>query len=662
MALKDLSKLPENKYRERTMFDDYMKQTKEMLQVVYPDKNDIEIQSIMDEYISQEDYTPVKVKLKNKDVDFAALDAKIVKEQPLGTGMGTFFKRRDEKQSMITNVINDISGKRSAAKKVKFEHSNDDDKSIYRRADQTQKSYKVYNNSLFGVLLQSSSFIYSPESGAGILGAAYDSITTAIVFFEKLIYGSVYLYKVDDVLQYIKNIVNEEYTVDISKYYDTTGRREEHTRKDLLERLASFVSPSLNGNEIELVSKVINNLSDEQVLKVWYKNNLMSLINDTTIFEDYLFPNSHIEGFMDANKFPKTPEGEKLQKDLEEVGKLIIDWVGYYYQDFYRLKNADNRERYSVLLSDTDSTFIYIGRLVDTMSKHVPGYKSGVDTDVDLTIVNMFMNLITQANAENLRTHFRAMNVPEDDVKLLSLKNEFVSNRIMMTKNKKSYAHRILLNEGIRLKEPDIDIKGLAIRKVSTSRKVRDYIAPIINEDILSTTKKIDYGKIIGKYMSLQSEIFKSLTSGDTDYLKPASVNEETSYKSPFTIGAYKGTWIWNQLYPANPITPPTRVLLFNTNIEGWNDLQSRLAQYPEILKNFEKVFKNDELMQSPTALNTIAIPAELEQVPEELVQFIDVEKIIDGQMKNTNQIIRSLGINVYQNSNIQTISNIIAI
>ena len=85
--------------------------------------------------------------------------------------------------------------------------------------------------------------------------------------------------------------------------------------------------------------------------------------------------------------------------------------------------------------------------------------------------------------------------------------------RIMLTEAKKQYASKVTMQEGVLYKKADIDLKGLAIKKVSTNKRSRAKFEEILEKDILDDNE-IDITKIIRKYKLFEQEIATSLIAG----------------------------------------------------------------------------------------------------------------------------------------------------
>ena len=86
------------------------------------------------------------------------------------------------------------------------------------------------------------------------------------------------------------------------------------------------------------------------------------------------------------------------------------------------------------------------------------------------------------------------------------MKSEFIYKRILLTKNKKNYGGIITGELGKLLTKPALDIKGLAIRKTTVSKMLRNEFTSILENDILSA-KQIDLKSIIDKYDRLGERV-----------------------------------------------------------------------------------------------------------------------------------------------------------
>ena len=56
------------------------------------------------------------------------------------------------------------------------------------------------------------------------------------------------------------------------------------------------------------------------------------------------------------------------------------------------------------------------------------------------------------------------------------------------------------------------------------------------------------------KFIKFERQIYDSLTTGQTSFLKPSKFGSEDGYKKPGQIQAYRGVRLWNAMFPRKTI------------------------------------------------------------------------------------------------------------
>lgn len=284
--------------------------------------------------------------------------------------------------------------------------------------------------------------------------------------------------------------------------------------------------------------------------------------------------------------------------------------------------------------------------------------------------VNCITYFITKVINEAYLKFGKLHNVEEKYRPLINMKNEFMLSRLLMTKNKKSYASAVLMQEGNLMEKQKIDLKGLAIKKSNTNKFVSEYFTNILKDDII-LTKEINYSNIINKYFSLSNIINDSLKSGETKFTIPSRANEIGSYVNPLNQMAVRGFMTWNELFPADEITLPTNVNLCKIILEeDYDMIREKILKYASdynISINEEElnVFM-DRLNQTfnfscvdPTnpkntlqkallkhgILDIISIPKNRDEIPVFLRPFINSEKMVFDHLNSGTIILNCINV-----------------
>jgi len=278
-------------------------------------------------------------------------------------------------------------------------------------------------------------------------------------------------------------------------------------------------------------------------------------------------------------------------------------------------------------------------------------------------ITYFITNVINEAYLKFGKLHF----VAEKYRPLINMKNEFMLSRLLMTKNKKSYASSVLMQEGNLINKQKIDLKGLGIKKSNTNKYIREYFTNVLKDDIILASE-INYSNIIRKYFNLIDIIKESLNKGETRFSVPSRVNELEGFKNPLNVMQVRGAMTWNILYPEEEITYPNNVNLIKLIIEeDYEMVKDKIVNYcttnnleydekdlevflDRLYEAFNLSYTVGEMtiqkaLTKKGILNIISIPKNKENVPIFLRPFIDIDRIVYDQLNSGTIILDCLNI-----------------
>jgi DNA polymerase family B len=545
-------------------------------------------------------------------------------EQPILTGYGAFYKKHDEGANLLSDMVDYLLKSRKVYKKEMFKHVNDVDRTAYNNFDLMQKTMKLLANSFYGATVEKNSIFFNENFGPSITYNGVIIITTAVKAFETFMSNNFYFKNFNDILRYMSDVTTQ--------HYSFTDIIDNHVSKSTL--LKYFLSKWHNKTQEEVneLSEIIKRLDQETIDRIYYKNNLYAFLENPKVTEV-------LEKTIDTSFLNPEEPTENNKEAIEKVWSWLNEWVLYNHLSFYRYADAYSWKRKTVLVVDTDSNFLMLDPFHKYFMRKFPQMVDNSDASRVSTV-----NIATFFLAEVIKNVYWKMtselNVPHDKRPIINMKNEFFYKRLMMTRNKKSYAGELIMQEGHMFEKPKMDIKGLAIRKVSVNKQVRDYFTEMLKTKILSTDE-INLGAVFGAFNKLQDDIKASMKRGEVTYLQPGKVNEMESYKTPYTIQALRGAIIWNALYPDKEIVPPTKVNLVKLNIESLEDIAGKIPMEEyTIIK--ETIFDNENLAKY--GFSVLAMPKSAKRIPEWLVPFINVDTMVNDHVKSGIIMLESLG------------------
>lgn len=578
----------------------------------------------------------------NTDVSLIKMLNFINENDPIITGFGAMFRKheQDGKVNMLAKMLEYLLSERKIAKKEMFlcEQGSPE----FQELDRTQKVIKVVNNSIYGVMGESNSFLFNLTLAASITYTAVVIITHCVQSFESL-FGNLKFKKVSDLLDYVSNTANLDYT-----YFDTNIYVPLKKYDEVSKYLISKVEEVQDG-DYEIVERILEKFGDSISTRIYYKNNLIEFLTNCEQSME-LIGNIIATDFEDIEDPP-----EDVKHALDNLWSLVDDFVIYHQIDYDRYDHSMRCQRSNIILTDTDSCFINLSPIYKAVEN---AYDFEETTEMTSKIINVGIFILSKFVTGALKKLTDNMNVPENKSSIINMKNEFLYERIMLTSNKKNYAGSIIKNENKILNPPKLDIKGLAVKKITVNRTVREFFTEIIKDDILAS-KEIDIALILNKFTILEERIRESLKKGEIDFTVPASVNAVDSYKTPYQINGVRAMLTWNYLYPNDTILPPEKINTLKLKGEKIDDLVS-IYNTKEFDIIREKIFENENLKKY--GLKVIALPKSVTSIPEWLIPLIDVDTIVADNLKNGMILLETLGIKVLTVTDVDYYSNIISL
>jgi DNA polymerase elongation subunit (family B) len=516
-----------------------------------------------------------------------------------------------------------------------------------------QSTYKVLANSYYGILGERNSVFYNPHVQNSITMTGQDLITTAILTIENFLADNVKFEDFDDIVNFIFETLSENVDDQILKYVD-----EPVSKSDLARYLTSKTNKRLDDLSEKKLNDMISKLSSEDINRLFYKNRVVEFLKNSYVKERF----SRLLSF----KYDTEDPTKEMSKELKPFIKMITDFCfsNIIFED--RFKRVINMDRKNVVVSDTDSTFINLSSYIDATNKMFS--LNTENKDQQLTLMNIYIDIVTEVLAKTFSKMTGNSGLLDQFKPIISMKNEFVFSRIMLTRNKKSYAGTITSELGKLLPKPVLDMKGLSIRKSSVAKTLKKQFTDILKEDVLNV-KNINLAHIIKKFDQLGLEVEKSLKNGDLTYSLPKNIENIDGYKDASMQEPVRGTIVWNSIEPETPIVPPEKVNIvkmraFDKTSPELEKLKlSNEPKYNSIIKTvFNEGVEKPTIDISRFGLSVVSIPKSVERIPEYLLPMIDFQSMVNNNMTNGYIILESLGIYTEEVKTTKYKSNIIEI
>lgn len=426
----------------------------QVLKQMYPHIPDTEIDSFLDDIIKENIQNPKCVLDNNyidKQIKTTLLDVIdwIDKVKPICGGHGVFYKNQhQEKNPLLLMILKFLNSRKKFKSRLKdFEPGTFE----YKDFDRKQLGEKTNTNSIYGSFGMNASFLFNKHTAPSVTGTGQSLISTTEQAFESFMTNNTLFNNINECMTYLNNIRNEKRELDDSFLHLVT-------KEKLFNHLVSMFY-SYKNEYTEILYNYISSLSQSDVNRIYYKNNLyefsqhpiiLSLLHEILIRTDK---------FRDPNETPK--ESEKYLKALWEYYK---EFVFYNHSPINRIQRLKNDKRKCVITIDTDSNFLNLHPWVEFVNDAVV---SGSDelcnkdrSEQKFIIINTMAFIITNMMKEVLWRYTKDANVPKDFRHYTNIKNEFLMSRVVLASKKKRYISSIRLREGNEIYPEKIDIKG----------------------------------------------------------------------------------------------------------------------------------------------------------------------------------------------------------
>lgn len=511
-------------------------------------------------------------------------------------------------------------------------------------------------------------------------------ISSASLFFESFLANNVKFGSLDEVLEFINNVCKEE-----RKYDDNLILDEAVTINNCFAKIIDSCGYRWypDEEEMDIIWRVINNLSQTEINRVYYKNNLYEFMSNNSMKTAIKIIMKKLKTpFFNALKVPK-----EIEPELEELAYILKEYVYYGKMYIDRIDRCDNMIKSTIMVSDTDSCIISLDAWYRFVKEIIKDEDLQIKRSDPINVIRFFDvdefgdpldksqfspivfeepdehydfdndEIIMQEHAINpLRImpqdylRYSIMNIMafvidkllNDYMELFTInnhsydsskkckilmKNEFTMTRLLMTEVKKSYASIMAVQEGNMVpKSEQLDIKGIAsMAKSSMSKSTRDALKKILLEDIL-TADTIDQFKIIEHLAILEKKIINSIWDGSKEFYKPVTIKAQNTYKDPLKNQGIKASLAWNAIkssdLPGIDLDERNAIDIAKININSKN-AESLKEKHPDIYDNVMRVINNEVFKGK---IDSIAIPLEV-QPPEWLLDVIDYKTIVNDNI-----------------------------
>lgn len=671
------------------MVDLYKESAKKALRLNFPTLTEGELDTALD-IVLAESYTKKECTLNNNytertaDADVAYMSNYILNETPILVSNGCLFKQYTEELTPMYKLITSFTENRSKFKKEMFKYEKGSEK--FNRYNMLQMLAKRDNNAVYGVSGNSRSALYNLYIATGITRTGRALISHAITLFESFFTNNVKFNTIDEAITFITRVDSEPSIYKSKIVLDNDIEVEEVFYKimDTFDR-SHFDDASMN-DAMNIIWSILINLSQETLNKLFYKNNMLQFCENSYMKNYIVMVLSKLEDtFIDPNKPP-----EYIKENLDHMFEILKEWCYMRYIVVDKIDRVVTMKRDISVITDTDSTMPcfngwYTFVLKDVLGSpnvdctkiklmNLPEVEPQMEEDrifnfatgeietkmIDVSVSTnkeplrfSIINILSYIAGRLLREHFDLVaenyNTKSDYKEcLITMKNEFLFGRALLTGGKKNYASKQELQEGNLVPQNKmLDVKGMPINKSTLKDSTREALKDILFKKILNVDE-VDQLDILQSLARVEYDIKKSIESGEKEYYKPAQIKSYTTYDNPMRIQGIKGAIAYNSLKDdgteAIDLTIRNAVDIVKCTINN-STILPLMESNPKLYERIRKFLDENEI-DYKGEITSISIPIGAE-VPEWLLQFVNYSDIINDNLKNFP--LESIGITKFE-------------
>jgi hypothetical protein len=638
--------------------DKWVKENTEILQTMYPEFS----YKYIKKFVKKEYENNIKdiecvihnnyVHKKMKTTLINVIDW-VEKTKPICGGYGVFYRNQHQVSNpLLVMILKFIKSRKYF--KDKLEDITDKSSYEYKTNDRLQLTEKVNSNSIYGSLGMMASFIFNLYTAPSVTSTGQSLISTTEQAFEMFLGGNILFNNMNECVHYIQNIITEPRKLNDSFLIDVSI-------DDVIGLLCSKFYKYKNKYETIIYNMLVE-LDQETINRIYYKNNLYEFSKHKEISSILYNIFNETKSFKNPNKIPK-----ECEEDILTLWKYYEEFVVYNHSPINRIQRLVNEKRKVVLTIDTDSNMINVNPWVEFIDKNIiDDTQRNENNEGDLVFisVNIMAVMITRMVTKILNKYTKDANVPEDFRHYINMKNEFLFSFMLLADVKKRYITSVRLREGDEIYPEKMDIKGFDFVKSGTSEEVMEMYKSIIKKRLIGV-EQISIKDIMNDLSIIEKDIKLSIKNGEKKYLTPSSINEFEAYvqEKLYSNQGVLAVLAWNNLCPDKPIQLPAKVDIVKVKLNTDANIEKMKNINLDIYNNIQKnIVKNNIKSIADKLVYVIAIPKNIEKIPDWIIPFIDIDSISNDILKKFYPVLDSLGMATVKTAKREYLSNIINI
>lgn len=626
------------------------------------------------------------------------ISASLAAKDLIAPSMTTYINP-DIKESLLVSYIDDNVKGRSIAKKAMFvaKAAGNKDLEIIKNTEQTNR--KLSNNAISGAHVSKSTPLANKTAHSTLTSNCRSTSGYGNANNEKLLTGNRHYWNASVTLNNIVSIVSHS---DYAVLQETMDKYNLHypTVEETMECIEySSKLYWTNKTSSEKIKELLEKLSPIQRAAFVYTGDLYHLRKHNSAliyaFVDKLSTKIEIDPTIDdAFGYVKQSNEDQLNlahqicaeemkgkgkdyaaiKGTKELTTLAATTAHIFrtiteYSDFIKAFLVTNNMpasvayfpesiRRSALTSDTDSTIFTAEEWVQWFTG------SYAFNDKANSIGSTMIYLASQAITHILAMMSANFGIQQKRLFQIAMKNEFKFDVFVPTNVAKHYYAAISCQEGNVFKEDEYEIKGVHL-KSSNSPKSIVKKASTMMENIMKTVKageKIKITNILKEIADTERNIFESIKSGDLEFFRLAEIKKPDAYVKSAEESPYGYHMFWMETMSAKYgvySEPPYQAIRIATTLDNPTLTKEWMENMED--KELSARIKDWFIRNDKVKLPSLLIPVEaikVNGIPKEIIDIIDIRKIVYNLCKIFYLILETLGFYICNDSITKLVSD----
>lgn len=345
----------------------------------------------------------------------------------------------------------------------------------------------------------------------------------------------------------------------------------------------------------------------------------------------------------------------ELWRSLMATAKHVYEVIAEYGVLFRELFTTQNVPASIAKLPDTIRR---IGLVSDTDSTMCTAqwwseWYCGKDNDVG-PIADAVADTVTYLAVQNI-AHMMArmsanMGVDKEQVFRYAMKNEYKFASFALTYKAKHYFALITSREGTMYKEPELEVKGVALRTSNIPDSIMKHFRESIEgmSHTVANGGKIKLMKLLREIAGIEVSIVESVKKGEYTYLKTGQIRTKDGYAKPESSN-YLHHELWNEVwapkYGASG-EPPYSVIQVHVDLPNKTALKRWLNAMEDraLAGRMESwLAKSGRTDFTRFLLPEVVLTAS--GIPKEILDIVDYRRIIFTSVEPYYHVLETLGV-----------------